>query len=73
MRNLLRANFSRLRRDGTFWSCVLTVLACSAGFMVLWCLEDADKGVVRDMDTLLGGDGIFLRDAYLPVPLRGVR
>ena len=51
MRNLLRANFSRLRRDGTFWSCVLTVLACSAGFMVLWCLGDADEGVVRDLDT----------------------
>lgn len=51
MRNLLRANFSRLKRDGIFWSCMLTVLLCAAGFMVLWCLEDADKGLVRDLDT----------------------
>lgn len=51
MSNLLRANFYRLRRDGMFWSCMLTVLACSIGFMVLWCLEDAEKGFVRDLDT----------------------
>lgn len=50
MTNLLRANFSRLKRDGMFWSCVFTVLACSIGFMVLWCLDDAEKGFVRDLD-----------------------
>lgn len=43
MTNLLRANFSRLKRDGVFWVCVLTVLACSVGFMVLWCLENAER------------------------------
>lgn len=51
MSNLLRANFYRLKRDGMFWSCMLTVLACAIGFMVLWCLEDAEKGFVRDLDT----------------------
>lgn len=51
MRNLLRAGLFRLRRDGVFWSCVLTTLACSAGFMVLWCLEDAEKGIARDLDA----------------------
>ncbi len=50
MTNLLRANFSRLKRDGMFWSCVLTVLACSIGFMVLWCLENAERGALTDLD-----------------------
>lgn len=50
MTNLLRANFSRLKRDGMFWSCVLTVLACSTGFMVLWCLENAERGTLTDLD-----------------------
>lgn len=50
MTNLLRANFSRLKREGVFWVCVLTTLACSAGFMVLWCLADAEKGFVRNLD-----------------------
>lgn len=50
MTNLLRANFSRLKRDGMFWSCVFTVLACSTGFMVLWCLENAERGALTDLD-----------------------
>lgn len=50
MTNLLRANFSRLKRDGMFWSCVLTVLACSIGFMILWCLENAERGTLTDLD-----------------------
>lgn len=50
MTNLLRANFSRLKRDGMFWSCVFTVLACSIGFMVLWCLENAERGALTDLD-----------------------
>lgn len=50
MTNLLRANFSRLKKDQTFWICVLTVLACSIGFMVLWCLENAERGALTDLD-----------------------
>lgn len=50
MTNLLRANFSRLKRDGMFWSCVLTTLGCSTGFMVLWCLENAERGALTDLD-----------------------
>lgn len=50
MTNLLRANFSRLRRDGTFWLCLLTVLGCSIGFMILWCLENAERGSLTDLD-----------------------
>lgn len=50
MTNLLRANFSRLKRDGVFWVCVLTTLACSIGFMVLWCLENAERGALTDLD-----------------------
>ena len=50
MTNLLRANFSRLKRDMTFWVCVLAVLACSIGFMVLWCLENAERGALTDLD-----------------------
>lgn len=50
MTNLLRANFSRLKREGVFWVCVLTVLACSIGFMVLWCLENAERGALTDLD-----------------------
>lgn len=50
MTNLLRANFSRLKRDGMFWSCVFTVLGCSIGFMVLWCLENKERGALTDLD-----------------------
>lgn len=50
MTNLLRANFSRLKRDKTFWLCVLTTLGCSIGFMVLWCLENAERGALTDLD-----------------------
>lgn len=50
MTNLLRANFSRLKKDQTFWICVLTVLACSIGFMILWCLENAERGALPDLD-----------------------
>ena len=50
MTNLLRANFSRLKKDQTFWICVLAVLACSIGFMVLWCLENAERGALTDLD-----------------------
>lgn len=50
MNNLLRANFSRLRRDAIFWECMLTVLACSVGFMIFWCLEEVKKDPVGDLD-----------------------
>lgn len=50
MTNLLRASFSRLKWDKTFWVCVLTVLACSIGFMILWCLENAERGALTDLD-----------------------
>ena len=36
MRNLLHANLSRLRRDGTFWFMLVLIFACSAGTMLLW-------------------------------------
>ena len=36
MRNLLQANLSRLRRDGTFWFMLVLIFACSAGTMLLW-------------------------------------
>ena len=51
MNNLLRANFSRLKRDKTFWLCLLTVLGCSIGFMILWCLENQEKGMLTDLDS----------------------
>ncbi len=44
MTNLLRANFFRMRRDHMFWTCFGTVLACSAGFVILWCWEDIQRG-----------------------------
>ena len=50
MRNLLHANFSRLKRDGVFWLCVFTMLVCSAGFMVNWCLETIERGAAGEMD-----------------------
>ena len=50
MRNLLHANFSRLKRDGVIWLCVVTMLVCSAGFMVTWCLEAVERGSAGDMD-----------------------
>ena len=50
MTNLLRANFSRLKKDQTFWICVLAVLGGSIGFMVLWCLENAERGALTDLD-----------------------
>ncbi len=36
MRNLLHANLSRLRRDGTFWLMLVLIFACSVGTMLLW-------------------------------------
>ena len=36
MRNLLHANLSRLRRDGTFWFMLVLIFACSVGTMLLW-------------------------------------
>lgn len=51
MNNLLRANFSRLKRDGIFLSCMFTVSACSVGFMILWCLENAERGALADLDS----------------------
>lgn len=51
MTSLLRANLFRLRRDKTFWLCVASVLACSVGFMVLWCRESAEKGVISELDA----------------------
>ena len=50
MRNLLHANFSRLKRDGVFWLCVVTMLVCSAGFMVNWCLERLQINAFADLD-----------------------
>ena len=50
MRNLLHANFSRLKRDGVFWLCVVTMLVCSAGFMVNWCLEAIERDAAGNMD-----------------------
>lgn len=50
MTNLLRANFSRLKRDRMFWSCLFTVLGCSVGFMILWCLENRERGALTDLD-----------------------
>ena len=50
MRNLLHANLSRLRRDGVFWLCVVTMLVCSAGFMVNWCLERLKINAFADLD-----------------------
>lgn len=45
MSNLLRANFYRLKRDGMFWICMFTVLACSAVFVFFWCREDIALGI----------------------------
>lgn len=42
MNNLLRANLSRLRRDGTFWFILVLIFACSAGVMLLWGREVAE-------------------------------
>ncbi|MBD5161821.1 MAG: ABC transporter permease subunit [Oscillibacter sp.] len=50
MRNLLYANLSRLKRDQVFWLCVFTALACSAGFMITWCLEAIEKGAAGELD-----------------------
>lgn len=50
MRNLLHANLSRLKRDQVFWLCVFTMLVCSAGFMVTWCLEALEHGNFQDLD-----------------------
>lgn len=51
MRNLLSANFFRLRRNLVFWVCMTGMLIGSAGFMVLWCLENAGPGVFLDPDA----------------------
>ena len=50
MRNLLHANFSRLKRDWVFWLCAGAMLVCSAGFMVNWCLEAQGHGYLPDLD-----------------------
>ena len=50
MRNLLHANFSRLKRDRVFWLCVGAMLVFSAGFMVNWCLEAQGHGSFPDLD-----------------------
>ncbi len=50
MNNLLRANFFRLKRDNMFYSCLFTTLGCSIGFMILWCLENAEKGALAGLD-----------------------
>lgn len=63
MTNLLRANFLRLKRDHLFWACLFTVLGCSIGFMVLWCLENRERGMLTDLDEfyfrLSAGMGFF--------------
>lgn len=51
MRNLLQANLFRLRRDKTLWACLLTVLGCSAGLMITWCLENAERGALVELDV----------------------
>lgn len=51
MRNLLSANFFRLKRSPVFWVCLIGMLLGSAGMMVLWCAEDAQKGLVRELDV----------------------
>ena len=51
MRNLLNANFFRLKRNPVFWVCITTMLLGSAGMMVLWCVEDAQKGIIRELDV----------------------
>ena len=50
MRNLLHADFSRLRQDRIFWLCVFTMLVCSAGFMVVWCIEAIERGGTGELD-----------------------
>ena len=63
MTNLLRANLFRLKRDSMFWTCLFTVLGCSIGFMVLWCLENRERGMLQDLDEfyfrLSAGMGFF--------------
>ena len=50
MRNLLHANFFRLKRDKVFWLCAGAMLVFSAGFMVNWCLEAQGHGYLPDLD-----------------------
>lgn len=50
MRNLLRANFFRMRRDEMFWTCFGVVLACSAVFMFFWCREDLSLGLAVKLE-----------------------
>ncbi|MBD5170201.1 MAG: ABC transporter permease subunit [Oscillibacter sp.] len=50
MRNLLHANFFRLKRDGVFWLCVSAMLVLSAGFIVTWCLENLEKDNIPYLD-----------------------
>lgn len=51
MTNLLRANFFRIGRDKMFWTCVLTTLGCSIGFMLLWCGESVERGALVELDV----------------------
>lgn len=51
MRNLLSANFYRLKRNPVFWVCTLAMLLGSAGMMIFWCAEDAQRGFVRELDV----------------------
>lgn len=52
MRNLLHANFSRLRQDKVFWLCVFSMLVFSAGFMIVWCLEAIENDSAGELDLL---------------------
>lgn len=64
MRNLLCANFFRLKRNPAFWICTLATLLGSAGMMVLWCVEDAQKGFVRELDVFYFRMSVMVSLAY---------
>lgn len=51
MRNLLSASFFRLRRNQVFWVCTAGMMLGSAGMMVLWCVENAQKGSINELDA----------------------
>lgn len=50
MRNLLSASFFRLKRNPVFWVCTLGMLSLSGGMMVVWCVENAQKGQLTELD-----------------------
>ena len=64
MRNLLCANFFRLKRNPVFWVCTLAMLLGSAGMMVLWCVEDAQRGFVRELDVFYFRLSVLVSLAY---------